>query len=144
MPFPEGWNQNIQIVPLGPRPTTAAQAVLNAFFSGVTTGNFADNVRLWVDIPGALLRPITPAPFDPYNPNVPAAPKTLVWCRHVKVTNDGLGIIEVGFHTTDVDIRISDVLLPGERVIYTDRIVAGIALRTQPASVNSAFRVAAW
>ena len=146
MPFPDGWNQDPNVGPLGPALADDRRSIINAHVKGISTANFADNAVLWVDIPGAIVRPARPLPFDPMLPSTPPAPKGLLYSRHVFVKNDGLGVIEVGFHTTDVvgQVYISDTLGPGESRFYQDRIVAGIAIRTQPLSANSAFRVTAW
>lgn len=143
MPFPTGWNTDLNLGILGPRLKDGYYHI-NAFFSGITTALFGDNAVLWVNLTGANLARSAPAPYDPMTPAVPTAPPTLIYSRYILVKNDGAGIIQVGFHTSDADIVISDEVFPGELRFYQDRIEAGIALRFKPASVASAFRVTAW
>ena len=144
MAFPDGWNTDPTVGPLGPRATDTRS--IHAFFSGITTADFADNAKLWIDCPGANPFKITPVPnVDGHNlpyPAPPLGPRAVIWSNNVWAKNDGLTTVEVSF--TGGATEVSWVLLAGESMTWRNKVVAGIAFRFPAAGAPSAFRCGAW
>ena len=171
MPFPDGWNTDLNLGPLGPRKPTDIKSIA-AFAKGATTADFADNAILWIDITGAnphtptpalsASKPITSPPFgtleygaihlgtgqgafDVNNPNNPYP--LLPPQPKAQIFCATVYVKNDGVNIIEVSFDGFNVhweLLAGESFIWRDRYVAGIALRFPAGSAAGAFRVQAW